>query len=171
MSTMTCVVHHAIRRDLAVFAIAAQATPATDRQAWKALDARWQIFADALRCHLAGTPAARPGDVLPLLQACTDGFAQASRCLGEDGRAALAIRLCALREWERRTPVGAEPVSWSMPRAKLLHAVPWVVYRLSGEARESVLRSGGPSLRLLWVFTRRSFERRQRKAFHHVLDS
>jgi hypothetical protein len=173
MSTMTCLAQHAIRRDLQAFASAAQLTPASDRQAWKALDARWGTLAEALRQHdVLSQPEDGSATVIPaLLESCTEGFAKAARCVDDDARAALAVRLAAMREWLRRGSVDRSAVVWSIPATQLTKIVPWAVYGLSSEARESVIRTGGPVFRLVWLFTRRGFERQQRKAFRYVAEA
>jgi hemerythrin-like domain-containing protein len=54
---MMYVMHHAFRRDLAMFADAAAATPADDRDTWDALAERWRIFGTVLHHHHAGEDA------------------------------------------------------------------------------------------------------------------
>ncbi len=54
---MMYVMHHAFRRDLAAFAAAAPATPLEDRDAWRALADRWELFATALHHHHTGEDA------------------------------------------------------------------------------------------------------------------
>ena len=51
---MMYVMHHAFRRDLAKLTEAAQCTPATDRVAWRLLQQRWEVFAEALHGHHIG---------------------------------------------------------------------------------------------------------------------
>ena len=71
--TMMYLMHHALRRDLAAFAAAATATPVTDRQAWAALAARWELFSTALHHHHSGEDA----HVWPLLTERTDDAGRA----------------------------------------------------------------------------------------------
>jgi iron-sulfur cluster repair protein YtfE (RIC family) len=114
------VMHHAFRRDLTAFAAAAEATPVTDRTAWRALAERWAIFASALHHHhsiedegvwpyLLERVAEEDRQVLeameaehegidPLLESCGAGFARLAEHADEDARAALAVRLVAARE-------------------------------------------------------------------------
>lgn len=118
--TMMYVMHHAFRRDLAAFAAAAAATPVTDREAWRALDARWKVFGFALHHHHSGEDAglwplmaaratdaertvldameAEHAEIDPILEACGAGFARLAATADEDARAALAVRLVAARE-------------------------------------------------------------------------
>src|SRR3954471_5991101 len=51
---MMYVMHHAFRRDLVLFADAAAATPAADRETWTALAGRWAIFSEILHHHHSG---------------------------------------------------------------------------------------------------------------------
>src|SRR3712207_6726515 len=52
--TMMYVMHHAFRRDLAAFAAAAPVTPVEDRDTWRALEERWQLFTAPLHHHHHG---------------------------------------------------------------------------------------------------------------------
>ena len=54
---MMYVMHHAFRRDLAKLTEAAQHTPAGDRVAWRLLQQRWGVFAEALHGHHSGEDA------------------------------------------------------------------------------------------------------------------
>lgn len=116
--------HHAFRRDLDAFASAVRNTPAGDRRTWKALAARWELFAEVLHKHHTAEdehiwPAlvqvAAPEDVAvlaameaeheevdPLLESCAAGFRRLAQRADEDARAALAVRVCAARESLRR---------------------------------------------------------------------
>ena len=114
---MMYVMHHAFRRDLALFAEAAAATPVEDRDTWRALHTRWGIFSGSLHHHHAGEDAglwplllerAGAGEqetltameaehalIDPLLAACAAGMAAMA---GADGRvpdATVATRLHA----------------------------------------------------------------------------
>jgi hemerythrin-like domain-containing protein len=117
---MMYVMHHAFRRDLSMLTEAAQLTPAADRVAWRLLQQRWQVFAEALHGHHSGEDSGlwplllergTPGDVEtleameaehaefePLLEACEEGFARLAEHADDDARAALAVRLAATRE-------------------------------------------------------------------------
>ncbi len=114
------VMHHGFRRDLAAFAEAAQVTPVGDRDAWKALAGRWDLFARVLHHHHAGEDAgvwpflmertddagrevleameAEHAEIDPLLEGAAAGFAVLATRADEDTRAALAVRLVAARE-------------------------------------------------------------------------
>lgn len=114
------VMHHAFRRDLAAFADAAQATPVTDRATWRALAARWAIFAKVLHHHHTGEDTgiwpflmertdaagratleameAEHEEIDPMLESCAAGFARLAEHADEDARRALAVRLVAARE-------------------------------------------------------------------------
>jgi hypothetical protein len=96
------VIHHAFRRDLRDFAVAAAATPTTDRRTWRLLADRWRFFATVLHKHHTAEddevwPAlldrvsaagderavatlqameAEHAEIDPLLAACAEGFAE-----------------------------------------------------------------------------------------------
>jgi hypothetical protein len=117
---MMYLMHHAFRRDLAAFAAAAGATPVADRESWRALAARWELFSFALHHHHSGEDTAlwpaildradEPGravleamqaehaEIDPILEACGSGFTRLAGHADEDARAALAVRLVAARE-------------------------------------------------------------------------
>lgn len=118
--TMMYVMHHAFRRDLAALAAAAEATPVTDRETWRALGTRWELFGFALHHHHSGEDAglwpmmseratdeerivldameAEHAEIDPILEACSAGFARLRVTADEDARPALAVRLVAARE-------------------------------------------------------------------------
>jgi hemerythrin-like domain-containing protein len=117
---MMYVMHHAFRRDLAKLAEAALRTPASDRVAWRLLQQRWQVFAEALHGHHSGEDSglwplllergteqdratleameAEHAEFEPLLDGCEQGFARLAEYVDDDARAALAVRLAATRE-------------------------------------------------------------------------
>lgn len=123
MQTMY-LMHHAFRRDLDAFAAAVRSTPVGDRRTWKALAARWELFAEVLHKHHTAEddhiwPAlvqvgtlediavleameAEHGEIDPLLESCAAGFRRLAARADEDARAALAVRVCAARESLRR---------------------------------------------------------------------
>ncbi len=114
------VMHHAFRRDLIAFAAAAQATPSADRETWRRLAARWELFSTVLHHHHSGEDAglwpllmersdeagretleameAEHGEIDPLLRSCAEGFARLAEADDDDARAALAVRLVATKE-------------------------------------------------------------------------
>lgn len=118
--SMMYVMHHAFRRDLAMLTDAAQATPVTDRVAWRLLQQRWSVFHETLHDHHTGEDAglwplllerasdedretleameAEHAEFEPLLEACDQGFARLADHADDDARAALAVRLAATRE-------------------------------------------------------------------------
>ena len=129
----------------------------------------------------------------PLLASCADGFARVARSEDDDARAALAVRLCAAgrlladhlaheeteaivliqkyfsdAEWQR---LEEEHFKRSMGIGQAFRAVPWAAYGLPREVREPVLRSSGLLFRLIWLGTRRAFERQQRSAFGYVAEA
>jgi hypothetical protein len=114
------VMHHAFRRDLVAFAAAAEATPATDRETWRRLQRRWELFSTVLHHHHSGEDAglwpvllersdeagratleameAEHAEIDPLLAGCADGFDRMAQAADDDARRALAVRLVATRE-------------------------------------------------------------------------
>ncbi len=103
------VIHHAFRRDLAVFESAVRHTPVGDGEAWRALRARWTRFADALHHHhrveddsiwpvlLERAVAAGETEARALLTAMEDEHEQIDPALAAcaDGFAAMADHPCA----------------------------------------------------------------------------
>jgi Hemerythrin HHE cation binding domain len=118
--TMMYVMHHAFRRDLTAFAAAAAATPLKDRASWRALAARWDVFATALHHHHSGEDVglgpllleradeagrqvltameAEHSEIDPILESCAAGFARLAAIANDDARAALVVRLTAGKE-------------------------------------------------------------------------
>jgi hemerythrin-like domain-containing protein len=114
------VMHHAFRRDLDAFARAAQVTPTPDRDTWKALADRWELFAEVLHEHHTGEDTglwpllmgraddagrevleameAEHSEIDPLLEACRSGFQALAAVADDDVRAALVVSLTAARE-------------------------------------------------------------------------
>lgn len=118
--TMMYLSHHAFRRDLAAFAAAVPATPLEDRETWRALAARWELFAHVLHHHHEGEDTwlwpflleraseedravleameAEHADIDPLLEGCAAGLARLAAHADADAKAALAVRVVAARE-------------------------------------------------------------------------
>src|SRR3954471_2776888 len=117
---MMYVMHHAFRRDLVMFAEAAAATPADDREVWQALARRWQVFSEILHHHHSGEDAglwpwlmraadaderatldameAEHAEIDPILSACAQGFERVSTATDPVAVARLADRLAAARD-------------------------------------------------------------------------
>jgi len=119
--TMTYLMHHAFRRDLSGFAAAVPHTPVAEVATWRALQRRWDLFAELLHHHhraedtwvwpalMAGADAAEQQTLRavaaeheqldPLLEACAAGLRRLAEGRGgADDRAALVVRVCAARE-------------------------------------------------------------------------
>lgn len=114
------VMHHGFRRDLMRFVEAAQGTPVSARDTWRALARRWELFALLLHHHHSGEDAtlwpalearadeaglatlaameAEHGEIDPLLAACSQGFTRLADVADDDARRALSVRLVATRE-------------------------------------------------------------------------
>jgi hemerythrin-like domain-containing protein len=112
---MMYVMHHAFRRDLAMFADAAAVTPADDRGTWTALARRWAVFSEVLHHHHAGEDAglwprlmsvATPEEqstledmeaehalIDPILTSCADGFDQIVKVADQGSAQRLAREL------------------------------------------------------------------------------
>jgi iron-sulfur cluster repair protein YtfE (RIC family) len=210
--TMMYVMHHAFRRDLTSFAAAAGATPAHARTTWRALAARWELFAEVLHHHHSGEdtglwPAlmeraddagrevltameTEHAEIDPILRACAAGFERLAAHSDEDARAALAVRLCAAREslgrHLRHEETEAIPIiqqvltdeDWHQLEQThfrkdttlgyLLAVIPWCAHGVPGPLRRQVFAKAGRPTHLLWLLTRRGFERRERLAFGYV---
>ena len=117
------VMHHAFRRDLAVFASSVRATPLGDPGTWQALASRWRRFATTLHHHHTAEdthywPVLRTAveargtaedlvevqamseehaDIDPLVTAVGDGLDAVVEHPCEEHRNALDIRLAGLR--------------------------------------------------------------------------
>jgi hypothetical protein len=209
--TMMYLMHHAFRRDLKAFAEVVPATPVEDREAWRALAKRWELFAVPLHHHHTGEdtwlwPAlmdkvgpeerrtleameAEHSEIDPGLQSCAAGFARLAETADPDARAALAVRLVAVREalgrhlhheesdtillmqqvmspeeWEEIDSHFKEGVSFG----QVLRLIPWVMHRVPAETRPQVYATVGTVYRVLLALTRPRFERLHRKAFKHL---
>jgi len=208
--TMMYLMHHAFRRDLDAFAEAAGRTPVTDRRAWRAMAARWEMFASALHHHHSGEDAglwpalleradaegratleameAEHSEIDPILESCAAGFARLCEHADEDARNALAVRLVAVRErlaehlrheeteaialvqqlltndeWEA---IGREHFDRGVALREVLRLVPWAAHGLPDRVRDDLFaRPGGGAHRLMWLATRRRFERLEATAF------
>jgi hemerythrin-like domain-containing protein len=117
---MMYVMHHGFRRDLVMFADASAATPATDRDAWAALAARWATFSEILHHHHSGEDAglwprlmhaataeerstleameAEHAGIDPVLRACAAGFERVLATSDEQAARQLAQDLAAARD-------------------------------------------------------------------------
>ena len=117
---MMYVMHHAFRRDLVMFAEAAAATPADDRETWGALSRRWQVFSEILHHHHSGEDAglwpwltraatadeqatleameAEHAEIDPVLTACRTGFERVTTATDPAAATRLAERLAAARD-------------------------------------------------------------------------
>jgi iron-sulfur cluster repair protein YtfE (RIC family) len=205
--------HHAFRRDLEAFAKAVPVTPVDDRRSWQAMTERWERFSMFLHHHHHGEDTwlwpflmdrvsaedqetldameAEHAEIDPALEACAAGFARLAAHPDADTRAALSVRLTAIREglgrhlaheetetialiqsvmtqadWETVDKHFQEALSFGM----LLKAVPWALHRVPAEIREEIFAHTGLPHRLLWQLTRRRFERLDRLAFRHLGD-
>ena len=209
--TIMYLMHHAFRRDLRAFSEVVPVTPLEDREAWRALAERWELFAVPLHHHHAGEDTwlwpflmekagpeerrtleameAEHAEIDPGLAACAAGFARLAAAPEADARAALAVRLTAVREAlgrhlhheETETILLMQRVltaeEWEgidahfkegLSLGTLLRTVPWVMHQVPGEARAHVFATTGAAYRVLLALTRRRFERLHRKAFRHL---
>ena len=209
---MMYLMHHAFRRDLATFAAAVPVTPVDDRDAWKAMGERWELFSFVLHHHHHGedtwlwpflmervTPEERAtleameaehGEIDPALQACAAGLAAMAERPDADTRAALAVRLTAAKESlarhlhheETETIALIQRVmsnaDWhaidehfkeGLGLGQLVRVVPWVVHRVPTDVRTALFAEpGGRAHQLMWMLTRRRFEKLDRRAFRHL---
>jgi iron-sulfur cluster repair protein YtfE (RIC family) len=133
---------------------------------------------------------AEHADIDPLLEACRDGLCRMVVHPSGDVRAALAVRLVAAKEhlarhlaheetdtialmqqvmtneeWHAIDEHFKEGVSFGL----VLRLVPWVLHELPAEVRDRLFAEpGGAVHRVMWVMTRRRFERQHRDAFRHA---
>jgi iron-sulfur cluster repair protein YtfE (RIC family) len=209
--SMMYLMHHAFRRDLAAFAAAVPLTPVEERETWRALADRWEIFSFTLHHHHRGEDSwlwpflmeradagqratleameAEHEEIDPTLDACTSGFARLRDHADPDARAALAVRLTSARESLGRhlqheeteaiaiiqtVMTNAEWLSVDehfkegLTLGRLLRVVPWAMHRVPAEAQELIFAESGRLHRALWLLTRRSFARREARAFRHL---
>ena len=146
--TMMWVMHHAFRRDLAAFTRAAAATPVDDRRTWRALDARWRMFATFLHHHHTGEDtglwpllldrvdaagdrvaratleamAAEHAGIDPLLEQCAAGFARLATAPDEDVRQTLRTTVAAARDHLGRHLAHEERGAMAILQSHLTHA-------------------------------------------------
>ena len=209
---MMYVMHHAFRRDLVMFAEAAAATPANDRDVWRALSRRWQVFSEILHHHHSGEDAglwpwllraadaderatldameAEHAEIDPILTACAKGFEAVTTATDPVAAAHLADRLAAARD-TLLAHMGHEEsdalalvqkymtqADWdhvvennfdkkTSPRL-LFAAVPWIAHELPRDAVDALLAEAGLPMKLVWLATRRRFERLDERATRHV---
>ena len=126
----------------------------------------------------------------PILAACTAGFARLSTHADDDARAALAIRLTAAKaslgrhlEHEETEAIAiiqqvVTGEEWAqleethfkagMSTTELLAVVPWALHRVPAPLRRGVFARTGRPHHLMWLVTRRGFERRERVAFAYL---
>ena len=212
MQTMY-VMHHGFRRDLAKFAEAVRKTPVAERGTWALLAERWGIFEEVLHHHHTGEDEgiwpwlmerADPEDratlvameaeheeLGPLLESCAAGFRRLAQAADEDTRAALAVRVVALRDGLGRHLAHEETDAIALIQslmtqeewheldekhfkdgkitfAKIVRIVPWAAYDVPPESRDLVLAGAGLPFRVAWLLTRRRFARNEAKTFAYV---
>lgn len=133
---MMYLMHHAFRRDLRAFSAAVPRTPLDDRESWRALAERWEVFSTALHHHHQGedqwiwpvlTERVEPderttleemeaehSEIDPILEACAAGLARMVSRPDADIRAALGVRLTAAKESLARHLAHEESVTIAM---------------------------------------------------------
>lgn len=210
--TIMYLMHHAFRRDLRDFTDAVPRTPVDDRAAWQALARRWEHLSVPLHIHhheedtllwpflleradeehraTLEAMEAEHAEIDPALTACAEGFARMAEHPDHDTRAALAVRLAAVREslgrhlhheetetiallqrvmtgeeWAQMEKRFSEGVTFSV----VLQAIPWTMHKVPADLREEVLQRSPAAQRVIWWLTRRRFARLDRKAFAYLL--
>ena len=130
---------------------------------------------------------AEHADIDPMLDACRDGLAAMVAHPSADLRAALAVRLAGAREALSRHLAHEESDALALLQRVMSHRdweevdahfkdhlgpalvvrmVPWALHELPREVRRHVFAmAGGSGFRLVWLATRRRFERRQEATF------
>jgi iron-sulfur cluster repair protein YtfE (RIC family) len=133
---------------------------------------------------------AEHGEIDPALEACAAGLARLAEHADPDARAALTVRLTAAKaslsrhlhheetetialiqreltqaDWEAIDAHFKESVTFG----EVVRLVPWVLHQVPAEVRTRLFAEpGGRMHQLVWVLTRRRFERLDRRAFHHL---
>ena len=161
--SMTYLMHHALRRDLAAFARAVPRTPVAELDTWRALLRRWDVLTGVLRQTLRPMEAEHD-EIDRLLSSCGAGLRKhVTGHAGADDRAALAVRLCAARESLGRhlAHEDLEPLQLPVP-------LPWALHQVPEDVRRDLLRAARPAQRTIWRMTHRRFERLDRRAFRHL---
>lgn len=210
MQTMY-LMHHAFRRDLDAFAEAVRNTPVEDRRTWRLLAQRWELFTEVLhKHHTAEDDLIWPAlmsrgssedvvvleamesehlEIDPRLEACTAGFQRLARKADEDARAALTVRICAVRELLRRHLAHEETSAiailqrlisadeWAEIETEIgkdtslrfaVQVVPWVAHCIPREVLDRVFHDIDAGFRMIWVLSRRRFARREARAFRYA---
>jgi hypothetical protein len=133
---------------------------------------------------------AEHGEIDPILTACAAGFERLATHADDDARAALAVRLCAAKEslgrhlrheeteaiaiiqsvltnedWER---IEVEHFRQGVPFSDVLAIVPWAAHGVPSPLRRAVFAKTGRPNHVLWLLTRRGFEKRERLAFAYL---
>ena len=134
---------------------------------------------------------AEHSEIDPILEACATGFGRLAKHADEDVRAALAVRLVAARErlaehlkheeteaieliqrlltpedWER---IEEEHFNKDIAFRDILPLVPWALHEVPAPIRRALFaKPGGTMHKVMWLLTRRRFERQQAAAFDHA---
>ena len=127
----------------------------------------------------------------PTLTACRDGLTQMSNHPTGEGRSALTLHLAAAGEHlalhltHEETDAIAfmqrvltaedwdaieDKLRATLSLAKVVRMVPWVLHGLPLEARRQLFAEmpGGRAYQVIWLLTRRRFDRAERVAFAHL---
>ena len=133
---------------------------------------------------------AEHGEIDPVLEACAAGLARLAERADPDARAALTVRLTAAKaslsrhlhheetetialiqrvmtaeEWEAID----EKFKGSITFGEIVKLVPWALHQVPAEVRARLFAEpGGGMHRVMWMLTRRRFERLDRRAFRHL---
>lgn len=134
---------------------------------------------------------AEHAEIDPLLHSCAEGFRRLAHARDEDARAALAVKVAATRDGLSRHLAHEETDAIALIQAlmtqaewleldekhfkddqltlgKVARIVPWAAYDLPREARDRILAEAGLPFRIVWLLTRRSFAKREAKAFAYA---
>ncbi|WP_141014990.1 hemerythrin domain-containing protein [Nocardioides sambongensis] len=112
---MMYVMHHAFRRDLRRFAVAAEHTPATATATWVALAERWDLFAEILHGHHTGEDTA----LWPALLERADESERATLVAMEAEHARIDPLLTSCHELVHALAAGPDAVQATRLRARL----------------------------------------------------
>jgi hypothetical protein len=158
-----------------------------DAELWPRLTAAAQAAADEGALAVVAEMEAEHAEIDPLLASIASGLDRLVVAADPDARRALEVRMTAGRDrlnqhmaHEERSALPLvqrylTPEDWeAMEQAAdkkpgdLAFVVPWILHDLPSHAMPRVSRFGGQALMVIWRMFRRSFERRERRAFGHV---
>lgn len=159
-----------------------------DAELWPRLQAAVTAARDAEAQEVLDAMAAEHAEIDPLLAGVADGLDRMATAPSLDARAALAVRMVAARDSLGRHMAHEEqsalplvqrhltPEDWAAMEAaspkdkpgELAFIVPWVLHEMPTHAMPRIKAFGGPMLIGIGRVFRRSFERKEKRAFRYA---